>query len=323
MKHEDSGMSVRTDRKTTSAARRWGVACVLVFFAPLAAAAGSEDAATLTNHVLEIFQSHCAKCHSPAAKPKPKKFNFVLDLPHLSATPKYVLPGYPEKSLLWTQLDKNEMPPEEEDDVLKPEEKETVKRWIAAGCPPPPPRKISDAPPANGKPDGPSISAPKADRPDKPGRPFFTRLVKWLGNFHPLAAHTPIALTMAAAIAEMLYLKYRAPALTGASRFSMVLGAMGALATGALGWLMAIGHTSSELLENHRWAGTIAAAAAIPIAILGEWGARRAHRMGVEWHGPSRWTFRIAVFAIAGLVGFAAHLGGLVHWGEDFFNFPK
>ena len=65
---------------------------------------------------------------------------------------------------------------------------------------------------------------------------------------------------------------------------------------------MAINHSTSELLENHRWSGTIAAIATIPIAILGEWASRRAHRLGHDWHGASRWVFRIGVFAIAGLV---------------------
>ncbi len=57
--------------------------------------------------------------------------------------------------------------------------------------------------------------------------------------------------------------------------------------------------------------------------MFGEWGARRAKRENREWHGPSRWLFRASIFFIAGLVGFAAHIGGLIHWGEDFFKFPS
>jgi protein gp37 len=130
---------------------------------------------------------------------------------------------------------------------------------------------------------------------------------------------------MAAAIAEMLYLRRHAPALTHAARFCMVLGAMGAIATAALGWAMATTYSGAErdMLENHRWAGTAAAILSIPVALLGEWGARRAHREGRQWHGFSRVLFRVSVFAIAGFVGFTAHIGGLIHWGENFFAFPK
>jgi hypothetical protein len=123
----------------------------------------------------------------------------------------------------------------------------------------------------------------------------------------------------------MLYLKYRSPALTGAARFCMVLGAMGAVATAALGWAMATGYTGADtdILERHRWLGTWAAIVAVPIALFGEWGARRSLRNGRDWTGFSRWVFRLAVFGIAGFVGFTAHLGGAMQWGVDFFKFPK
>jgi uncharacterized membrane protein/mono/diheme cytochrome c family protein len=283
--------------------------------------------AALAGEVLQIFKDKCSACHMPPEK-KRNKFHYVEDLGRLAANAKFLTPGNPDKSLLWEQIRDDEMPPpDEEIPPLSAAQKETVKRWILAGCPPVP--VVTGALPPTTTPTdtGPTISGPKGQpqpAAPRPSRPFFPRLVKWLGNFHPLAAHTPIAMTMAAAIAEILYLKYRSPALTAASRFSMVLGALGAVATGALGWLMAVNWSGAEreLLENHRWAGTIAAALTIPIALLGEWGARRAARAGVDWHGASRWVYRFSVFAIAGLVGFAAHIGGLVHWGEDFFKFP-
>jgi uncharacterized membrane protein len=149
-----------------------------------------------------------------------------------------------------------------------------------------------------------------------------SRLIEFLGHFHPLAAHTPIAVLMAAAIAELLYLRHPAPALAGAARFCMVLGAMGAIATAALGWALAANIASKPVLETHRWAGTFAAAACIPIAILGEWGGWRAHREGRKWHGFSRVLFRVLVLGIAAFVGFTAHLGGLLEYGEHWFDFP-
>jgi uncharacterized membrane protein len=284
--------------------------------APTSRAAAADDATALPPQVLAIIKENCASCHSPQAK-KVKKCNYVLDLPKLVANPKYIIPGNPDKSLLYTQLVDDEMPPDDSDlDPLKPAQKETVKKWIAAGAPtgqPATTQSIAAADPAAGEHNG---RAP---------RPFSTRLVIWLGKFHPLAAHTPIAVLMAAAIAEILYLRRHAPALAHAARFCMVLGAMGAVATAALGWAMATTYSGADraMLENHRWAGTIAAIASIPIAVLGEWGAWRAHHHGHQWHGFSRKLFRVLVFMIAGLVGFTAHLGGLIHWGQNFFAFPK
>jgi uncharacterized membrane protein len=294
----------------------WTILGALVMATPSSRAA-TPDSAALPPQVLAIFKESCASCHSPQAR-KVKKFNYVLDLPKLVANPKYIIPGNPDKSLLYTQLVDDEMPPDDSDiDPLKPAQKETIKQWIAAGAPT---GQIASTQSATTQ----SIAA-GGERTARAQRPFSKRLIIWIGKFHPLAAHTPIAVLMAAALAEILYLRRRAPALTHAARFCMVLGAMGAVLTASLGWAMATGYSGADrdMLETHRWAGTIAAIASIPIAILGEWGARRAHNRGQQWHGFSRMLFRVCVFGVAGLVGFAAHIGGLIHWGEHFFAFPK
>lgn len=274
----------------------------------------------LAAKVLVVFKEKCFSCHSPEAKVDQdveakkgmKKLPCIHDLAQLRANSKWVVPGNPDKTLIYTQVQKDDMPPEDSDvKPLSDPQKQTIKQWVLAGAP-------------AGSQAAVVTTAPTASAPARTPRSFMARLIEFIGRFHPLAAHTPIAVLMGAAIAEMLYLRHPAPALTGASRFCMVLGALGAIATAALGWAMATAPSISKTpdLETHRWAGTIAAAACIPIAILGEWGARRAHREGRKWHGFSRWAFRIAVFAIAGFVGFTAHLGGLLVW-PDLFKFPS
>jgi uncharacterized membrane protein len=268
-------------------------------------AAGDEDRSIWASWVLAVFREKCAGCHGTKPK-KPDKFNFILDLKKLAATPKYVVPGDPTKGMLYAQISKNEMPPQDSDvKPLNELQKKVILDWIVAGAP-----------------TGLPSTQPVAEKPKE--RPFSKKLVIFLGKFHPIAAHTPIALLMAAAIAEWFYyFRQHAPALIHVARFCAVFGALGAVATAALGWAMAATHTSSDLLESHRWAGTIAGIASIPIALVGEWGARRAHREHRPWHGFSRWFFRLSVFAVAGLIGFTGHLGGLIHWGEDFLTWPK
>jgi uncharacterized membrane protein/mono/diheme cytochrome c family protein len=255
----------------------------------------------LVTDVLEVFKTSCAECHGPEGQEKHKKakFHYITDLSKLRANPKYVVPGKPEESSVYTQVAKDEMPPEDEGMALTAAQKDVIKKWIAGGAP----------------------AAAETRTP----RPLKERVIAFIGRFHPLAAHTPIALLMAAAIAEIVYLRHPAPALSGAARFCVVLGAMGAVATAALGWAWAASSevTRSAGLETHRWAGTIAGIATIPVAILGEWGARRAHHEGRKWHGMSRWAFRITVIGIAGLVGFTAHLGGILVWGPEIFDFPQ
>lgn len=288
------------------------VAAVAISCGERAWGAVGDDA--LAAKVLVVFKAKCFACHTegakeddPQAKKGKRKMNCINDLVQLRANVKWVVPGDASKSAVYTQVQKGEMPPDDNEMNISPlsdAETDVVKQWVTAGAPA-----------------GPQVAA--ATAPSRPQRTFTARLIEFIGKFHPLAAHTPIAVLMAAAIAEMLYLRHPAPALTGASRFCMVLGGLGAIATAALGWAMATTHSSSEELDLHRWLGTIAAAACIPIAILGEWGARRAHKEGRKWHGFSRWAFRLSIFAIAGLVGFTAHLGGLMVWGKDLFKFPS
>jgi uncharacterized membrane protein len=270
--------------------------------------------AALYKGTLNIFKEACAKCHDEKtfkaedpgkSFPKKNKFGNILDLAALRDS-KYIVRGNPDKSELFEQIHTDEMPPPDEDlEPLDEMQKLTVRKWIEADCPVP------------------ASSATTTTAPAREARPFITRLIQFVGKFHPLAAHTPIALMMAAAIAEILYLRHPAPALTGAARFCVVLGALGAVATAALGWALANSIKPSDGLELHRWTGTIAGCVAIPLAILGEWAARRAHRDGHKWHGFSRWVYRLSVFAVAGMIGFTAHLGGILVWGVDVLDFPQ
>jgi uncharacterized membrane protein len=290
------------------------------------AARAADDDPHLPARILALFNEKCTSCHSPQTR-KGKQFKYINDLPRVVANPKLIVKGDPSRSEIWKVVSKDEMPPEDSDITpLSAAQKDLLKHWIASGAPtgvtPAPPR--TDFPPPTAS--QPSMTtAPSEGLTERRGKSFVSRLVIWLGKFHPLAAHTPIAVLMAAAIAEMLYLKYPSPALTGAARFCAVLGAIGAVVTAALGWAMASTHTSSDLLETHRQLGTIAGIVVIPIALFGEWGARRAGRdpAAPDWTGPSRWVFRLMIFAIAAFIGFTAHMGGALHWGEDFFNFPN
>src|SRR4051812_11740193 len=75
--------------------------------APRATAAGAGAPGAndqLAAQTLAIFGEKCFSCHSPAAKPKPKKFNYVDDLAKLAANPKFIVPGDPDKSVLYKQI---------------------------------------------------------------------------------------------------------------------------------------------------------------------------------------------------------------------------
>ena len=253
----------------------------------------------LVTDVLKVFNDTCLECHGPKAvtEHKKAKFHYIDDLETLAKNPKYVIPGDPDKSLIYKQVVDDEMPPPDEGMTLTSAQR----------------------------------GHPQVDRrrrafvaESRTPRPFMERLIAFIGRFHPLAAHTPIALLMAAAIAEILYLRHPAPA-SSAPRSS------------ASSW--------GAGRDRHRvprlGVGRV-------VRGQGQRGPRNPplgrhhcrhhdHPPGHPWRvgrpprSPRRtkmarhfrWIFRICVLAIAGLVGFTAHLGGILVWGSEIFNFPQ
>ena len=99
--------------------------------------------------------------------------------------------------------------------------------------------------------------------------------VRWIGHFHPPLTAFPIAMVLAAALAELLRLMRGPVWLDGASRWCMIVGGVSAAITAPLGWAFAVEHHHSRLLEIHRWLGTAAGAGAVVLLILSEIARRR------------------------------------------------
>jgi WD40 repeat protein len=111
----------------------------MVGFAVLGVGAGSRAAETqspvsFTKDIVPILRTNCSGCH------KPDKTKGDLDLTTHVALLKggkkgaAVIPGDPEKSILYEQIigDPPDMP--EDGEPLKPSEIELIKRWIAQGA---------------------------------------------------------------------------------------------------------------------------------------------------------------------------------------------
>lgn len=141
------------------------------------------------------------------------------------------------------------------------------------------------------------------------------RLLTWLGRFHPVLVHFPIALAILAATAEVLFRLRRAAALRAASRVAIVGAAITALPTILLGWFAALApHPGMDtVLTWHRWLGTSIGALLIAAACASE--ARE------RWPDRSRWRWLAPVLGIlsAIVVGVVGHLGGLLVYGLDHY----
>lgn len=141
------------------------------------------------------------------------------------------------------------------------------------------------------------------------GSSFFSRLIGWLGNFHPPAVNFPIAMISGAALAELLLKVTGRVFYANAVRFCLWVGALGALGAAILGWFFGGFNLvdKSWILTTHRWLGTSTAVWAIMTLVIGE----RAFRHP----DASRTAFRACLFVGAGLVSATGFFGGAMIYG--------
>jgi uncharacterized membrane protein len=294
----------------------------------------------LAGQVREIFAVKCVECHDEATARSRGDFGYVLDLARVAANRDWVVPGKAEQSELYLLVQREEMPGDEASvPPLTAAEKETVKRWIDQGA-------AADRSTANGSPASkegavaderaaplltePGTGAKAAKAPDaraepapaavlaKRSLPFFQRLIRALGQFHPPSSHFPIALLIAACPAEFMWLRTRQGSWKAVVRFCVMFGAASAAATAALGWCDAAfsNYTgaSATVLAWHRWLGTATAGWAMVTAAVSE----VAHRTGQ----PPRWrrAFRALLFFGIALVSVAGYLGAALIYGIRHFS---
>jgi uncharacterized membrane protein/mono/diheme cytochrome c family protein len=290
--------------------------CRLIAAVSLAAVAGLRPEAAsgqaaapvrdFGGEVRAIFATKCAGCHGPdLAKPK-GRFGYVLDLRRVAGNPEMVIPRRPTESELWVLVERDEMPPADSPHgALTQEQKEVIRGWIAAGA--------QDASPVA------SDSAPLVQSELALPSPGITisaeRLLRWLGKFHLLLLHFPIALFFAAGVGEGWSVWRRNPLPSESVRFCLWLAALGAIPTAGLGWLFAAsgnGASSPQLLTAHRWLGTSAAVCLLVTALCAERDGRSLTRSRHVW-----------LLLICGclITALTAHFGGLLSRGEDFLSY--
>ena len=137
------------------------------------------------------------------------------------------------------------------------------------------------------------------------------------GRIHPLVLHFPIALLLLAATVELARLKWDRPDLARLVPFLLALGAVGAFAASASGWVFATEYhpAPSErwMLDWHRRLGL----ATTVVALVAAWFAMT---LADATSPQARCFRRIAVVTAAALVSITAHFGALMVWGADYFD---
>jgi uncharacterized membrane protein/mono/diheme cytochrome c family protein len=277
-----------------------------VFAAP-AKAPGKDAKLQLASDVLKIFEAKCADCHG-GHLPKPKgKFGYVLDLKRVAANSEYIIRGEPGKSELYQMVKNDEMPGEDADvPPLTPQEKKTVEAWVLAGAP-------------HELPVGFSTTATPAEKKSGLKISFLHRVANWMGKFHPVSTHFPVALLMTAVLAEVLAWWLKRDEWMLLVRFLTVLGALSSVPTVVLGWLADFpilnGSELATIYRFHQVLGTATSAWALVCAVL-------VCISECDEGSVARRRFRGALLLGAFLIGIVGFLGGaLSAGGLDHYKF--
>jgi uncharacterized membrane protein len=135
-------------------------------------------------------------------------------------------------------------------------------------------------------------------------------LLHAIGEMHPALIHFPIALALAAALAEVLALITKRDLFSHAARYCIVIAAFGSLVAVPAGWIAGSQDYGelTGLVNTHRVFGTTAGVFIVATAIVSET-ARRGR------NGTLLLVYRIGLFLSAVLVGLAGYFGGKIVFG--------
>jgi uncharacterized membrane protein len=137
-----------------------------------------------------------------------------------------------------------------------------------------------------------------------------------VGRLHPFVVHFPVALILAALLAEALCIAKREGRYTDAARFMVAVAAWAAVLSALTGLLRADGRVfeadKQGLFALHRLAGIATPVLAFLASALAE-GSRRT---GQIWE---LYLYRIALLLAAASAAAAGYYGGEIVFGPDFF----
>jgi len=291
------------------------------------------DPHTAADAALDAIVAKCVDCHGPQLRRPKGKFGYITDLARVAANEEYVIPGSPVESEFWLTIDAGEMPPDDADSgPLTTAEKDAIYTWIKLGAvtptkaapqsltpetaqPTTPSAPTSGTVPASAKPGPTNTDVPNASAP-KHKQTVLDKAAVLLGRLHVLIIHFPIGLLVAAAMLECFWLIRRVPAQLQTTRTLLWIGSAAAVVAAGLGWIHALdgypGPLSNPLTTTgiHRWLGSAAGILAPLIAIIAEVDIQRNRRST---------AVRILIILTAALVGAAAHFGGMLTYGDDYF----
>jgi uncharacterized membrane protein/mono/diheme cytochrome c family protein len=129
---------------------------------------------------------------------------------------------------------------------------------------------------------------------------------QFIGRFHPLAVHLPIALVLLVGVLECAGLFRSGKHLQAGAGFVLALAAAGALVAVFLGWMLGrSGGYEGGLVTRHMWGGISLAAVLLLCCAIRGWNAK---------------LYGVGLFATVGLMAWTSDQGGRLTHGEGFLT---
>ena len=183
----------------------------------------------------------------------------------------------------------------------------------------PPAATAANTPAVREGPARPEREANLGQPPDaRPPISFLDKVIGWVGKFHPVTVHFPIALLTAAAAAELLRLLTGNLVFDAVSRYCVWFGTLTAVVADVLGWFTAGFQLAdaSWVMTIHRWLGTSVVAWAAMVLVLSEVSGRPNRRR-------ARLCYRVTLLVVPILVLVTGFFGGAVVFGLDHYIWPE
>jgi len=139
-------------------------------------------------------------------------------------------------------------------------------------------------------------------------------LAQFVGRFHPLVVHLPIALIALLPVIEACALFRRGHHLRGAADFLLWIATASAIGGTTLGWVLAFnGGYVGELVNDHMWSGCILSFFCLFALLLRRRWAQDGWRSAGVLYLP-------VLLATVGLMSWTAHQGGQLTHGETYLT---
>ncbi|PZV83598.1 putative membrane protein [Algoriphagus aquaeductus] len=139
-------------------------------------------------------------------------------------------------------------------------------------------------------------------------------LSQLFGRLHPMLVHFPIALLLVAAVMELFTLRNFRHSFRSGIRFLVVLGAISAVFSAGMGWLLAENEgITGSTLDLHRILGLASAGLSVFLLVL-------LRKSELNPSTSSIKTYRLILFLTSIGIGVAGHFGASLTHGEDYLT---